>query len=101
MTPAIDDACAKCTDEQWRGYVLKALDAGEKRMDSMDSKIDANTEKLESIDKNTSKFLEVFNAMEGGFKVLGWLGAGLKWITATITAFSLFWKMVTGRWPFL
>lgn len=89
------------TEESWKDYVADALRDGQRRMDRMEGDIRKNTELTERVDANTQEFLTVFTSMKGGFRVLGWFGAALKWVTVTAAAASMFWKMITGRWPFL
>lgn len=40
-----------------------------------------NTEVLDLIKKNTSDIVEVWKAIEGGVKVLGWIGVIAKWVS--------------------
>ena len=49
------------------------------RMDKLEISMSENTALTHGIKADTSEFLEVFRAMCGGFKVLGWLGNIAKW----------------------
>lgn len=78
---------------EFRARVAAALAAGEKRMDSMEAgirahtdEVKANTRLTEEIRADTKEFLEVFKAVKGGFKVLGWIGAFLKWLSGLAIA---------------
>jgi hypothetical protein len=49
------------------------------RMDRLEASVSENTKLTQGIKEDTSEFLEVFRAVRGGFKVLGWLGNIAKW----------------------
>lgn len=51
--------------------------------------------KVDDIDRNTKGLVEAFNAMQGAFKVLGWIAAAAKpilWIGGLIVAAGAFWS---------
>jgi hypothetical protein len=49
------------------------------RMDRIEASVAENTRITQGIKADTAEFLEVFTAVRGGLKVLGWLGSVLKW----------------------
>ena len=51
--------------------------------------------KVDSIDKNTKGLVEAFDALQGAFKVLGWIASAAKpilWVTASIMAAGAIWQ---------
>jgi len=51
--------------------------------------------KVDSIDKNTSGLVEAINALDGAFKVLGWVASVAKpilWVGALIMAAGAVWQ---------
>ncbi len=42
----------------------------------------------------TSELLDVISAVRGGFKVLGWLGTGAKWIGGIAAAATAIWVLI-------
>jgi hypothetical protein len=51
--------------------------------------------KVDAIDKNTSGLVEAIDAMQGAFKVLGWIASAAKpilWVGALIMAAGAVWQ---------
>ena len=51
--------------------------------------------KIDSIDKNTKGLIEAINALDGAFKVLGWVASAAKpliWIGGLIMAAGAIWQ---------
>jgi hypothetical protein len=51
--------------------------------------------KVDSIDKNTKGLVEAFDALQGAFKVLGWIASAAKpilWVGALIMAAGAVWQ---------
>ena len=51
--------------------------------------------KVDSIDKNTSGLVEAIKALDGAFKVLGWIASAAKpilWVGALIMAAGAVWQ---------
>ena len=51
--------------------------------------------KVDDIDKNTKGLVEAFEAMQGAFKVLGWIAAAAKpilWVGGAIVAAGAIWS---------
>ena len=51
--------------------------------------------KVDSIDKNTKGLVEAFDALQGAFKVLGWIASAAKpilWVAASIMAAGAIWQ---------
>lgn len=61
------------------------------RMDLMDAEIKRN---IAATNVNTAlaqEILELFSAVKGGFRVLGWLGTGAKWLGGIAGAGVALW----------
>jgi len=51
--------------------------------------------KVDTIDKNTSGLVDAINALDGAFKVLGWVASAAKpilWVGALIMAAGAVWQ---------
>ena len=51
--------------------------------------------KVDSIDKNTKGLVEAINALDGAFKVLGWVASAAKpilWVAGLIMAAGAIWQ---------
>jgi hypothetical protein len=51
--------------------------------------------KVDSIDKNTKGLVEAINALDGAFKVLGWVASAAKpilWVAGLIMAAGAVWQ---------
>lgn len=56
--------------------------------------------KVDDIDKNTKGLVEAFEAMQGAFKVLGWIASAAKpilWIGGLVVAAGAFWSTLTKK----
>lgn len=71
------------TDEPLQTIEDRLL-AGSKRMELMDAEMTRNTELTQDI-------RDLLAAFKGGFKVLGWLGAGVKWAGMVAAAVLALW----------
>ena len=59
------------------------------------SRLLAVEEKVDSIDKNTKGLVEAIHALDGAFKVLGWVASAAKpllWIGCLIMAAGAVWQ---------
>jgi hypothetical protein len=56
--------------------------------------------KVDHIDKNTKGLVDAFDAMQGAFKVLGWIASAAKpilWIGGVFVAIGAFWSTLTKK----
>jgi len=56
--------------------------------------------KVDAIDKNTSGLVEAINALDGAFKVLGWVASAAKpllWIGGLIMAAGAVWQTLIKK----
>lgn len=63
----------RADDMTWQRAIERRLDVSDARMVAIEQSLKDNTD----VTKEVRDFL---TAMRGGFKVLGWLGTGAKWI---------------------
>jgi hypothetical protein len=105
-TDVTDDqqpASLPLSEIEFRAHVAAALAAGERRMDSLTEDIKANTDEVkantrltEEIRADTKEFLEVFKAVKGGLKVMGWVGTFLKWLSGVAVACGAIYMAAQG-----
>lgn len=67
--------------------MLEKHDELSARMDRLEVNMLANTAITQDIKSDTAEFLEIFKAMKGGVKTLGWLGNLAKWLAGLGAAF--------------
>ena len=56
----------------------------------------ANAKALAENTAITKEIKDAFDALKGGFKVLGWIGAAAKWVAAVVTAGGVLWALLHG-----
>lgn len=81
LTTATEERAASSTE-------LHAL--GE-RVTSVEEALASNTKLTKAAGEDTRELLALFIAAKGGFKVMGWLGEGLKWLGIVATAVAAIW----------
>lgn len=59
-----------------------------------------NTQAINAVRERTDEMVEVFMAMKGGFKVLGWLGQLAKWAAPIIALIAAIRHAGSSWWPF-
>lgn len=64
----------------------------EARMDALEKKLDKNTELTQGV-------VNVFNTLESGIKVMGWIGAVAKWVITIGSAVGVLWAIAHGKAP--
>lgn len=56
--------------------------------------------KVDSIDKNTKGLVDAINALDGAFRVLGWVASAAKpilWVGGLIVAAGAVWQTLTKK----
>jgi len=56
--------------------------------------------KIDSIDKNTKGLVEAFDALQGAFKVLGWVASATKpilWVAGLVMAAGAVWQTLIKK----
>jgi len=56
--------------------------------------------KVDSIDKNTKGLVEAFDALQGAFKVLGWVASAAKpilWVAGLVMAAGAVWQTLIKK----
>lgn len=78
------------------------FDVIELRLGAIDSAQKANALAIEEGNRDVREMLEIFAAVKGGFKVLGWLATALRWagwIAGACAAFYAAWHALIGGSP--
>lgn len=55
----------------------------------------ANTALTVKVNELTSELVDLFTAAKGAFKVLGWIGTGVKWVSGVAIAAGALWFVIT------
>lgn len=79
--------------------IHERLDAGDRRMQAIERDLKTNTEATQAVQANTRELLDVLAAMQGAFKVLGWIGKAAKplgAIAAAVAAIAAAWAALKG-----
>ena len=69
------------------------LDACDERMTRIESDLRTNTAATEQIRSNTADLVEFFQAAQGAFKVLNWIGRAAKPLTYIATLCASLWGL--------
>lgn len=90
----------------FRASVFSQFRAGSERMAKLEQATEHNSQALDAATKeiraqreDTAEMIELFQAMKGGFKVLGWLGLFAKWVVAIGAGVGLLAKLTNTPWP--
>jgi len=81
----------RATDRGLGGEVVsmkERLAKGDERMGRIEKSIEENT-------KATSEILEILNMGRSFFRVLGYVGNGIKWISSVLVAAGAIWYVFT------
>jgi tetrahydromethanopterin S-methyltransferase subunit B len=91
---------------EFRTQVFRQFHAGSERMAKLEQAtehnsqaLDAATKEIQAQREDTAEMIELFKAMKGGFKVLGWLGLLAKWAVAISAGVGLLMKLTGWSWP--
>lgn len=74
----------------------------EERVNAVEAALKENTRATLEGNRDAREMLEIFQAVRGGFKVLGWLGAVAKWVGGVLGAVGALyaaWHHSTGGKP--
>ncbi|AVS68945.1 hypothetical protein C8245_22845 [Paracidovorax avenae] len=76
------------------------LDAGDVRMSRIEAELESNSATTRQVAESTRDLVAFFQAAQGAFKVLNWIGAAAKpvgYIAAAITAGLGLWAALKGH----
>ncbi len=73
--------------DEVKAAVLGKFAEGEKRMNALQ-------EEITGLKESVGTLLEILEAAKGGFKFLGWLGVGAKWVGGVAGALTAIWLFV-------
>lgn len=82
-----------------KNNVTHALEEGTDRMDTLTCQIGKIETTVNKLDAKISLMIDIFNAGEGFFRVIGWIGKIIKWVVGigvAVYAIKLF--ITTGHW---
>ena len=85
----------RVSDQGLGGAVLtmqQRLDKGDKRMGNIEADLSINT-------AATNEVLEIVRMGKSFFKVVGWLGKGVKWTASIVAAIGSMWYVFTHGGP--
>lgn len=72
------------------------------RVDIIEITVDSHTDviaKLNNTHEMMHEMLEIFKTLQGGLKVIGWLGIMVKWVWPLVVGVTALWIFVkTGKW---
>ena len=85
----ITEMLATAGDE--RAASSAELHALHDRVTSVEDALKSNTKLTQEVGEDTRELLDLFRAAKGGFKVMGWLGEGLKWLGIVAAALTSIW----------
>lgn len=71
------------------------LEELEYRLDVLEGNVDKHAEQLTRIEKNTAELIETFQAFQGAWKVLNWIGKAAKPIALMTAFFGGLWALLT------
>ena len=91
---------------QCKTNIGKALETGTIRMDEIGHQVDLAVGKVnevaasvENLKASIGTLIEIFEAGEKFFKVIGWIGKGVKWTAMVGGSVALIWYFIkTGHW---
>lgn len=63
------------------------------RVKVVEDKIDSNTQATLEGNRDAREILEIFQAVRGGLRVLGWLGTAAKWVAGIAAAVGGLWTL--------
>lgn len=68
-------------------------------MDRIEASVQVNTDLTAALKSDTQDVLDILTAVKGGLKVLGGLGAALKWLAVAGGSLATIWAIATGKIP--
>jgi hypothetical protein len=102
--PSDNNAEARAAD--FRASVTHQLRLGGERMGRLEEATDHNSAAIEAATKeiraqreDTAELIEIFKAVKGGLKVLGWVGLLARWGAAIGAGAALLAKLTNTPWP--
>jgi hypothetical protein len=91
---------------EFRAMVSQQFRTGGERMTKLEAAtehnsvaIEAATKQIQAQTEATAEMIELFQAMKGGMKVLGWIGLFAKWAAAIAAGVGLIMKLTGWSWP--
>lgn len=85
--------------DQYHEAVMTRLGTGDVRMDAIEQQLAENTKLTHELKADTAELLEILQAGKSGLKVLGGLGALVKWVASVAAAIGALWGIYHGKFP--
>lgn len=63
------------------------------------AELKSNTEVTAEIKEMTAEMVDLFTAAKGFFKMAGWIGTGIKWVSGVAAALAALWLVFKGGFP--
>lgn len=82
----------RSTDQNYTALV-DSVDAIKADQKQIRAEIEENSALTRQLGDSTAEMVEMFNAAKGAFKVLGWIGTGVKWAGGIAAAGAAFWAL--------
>lgn len=79
--------------------LVAAIDAMQNEQREFRAELRKNSELTAKINEMTEEMVDLFAAAKGAFKVLGWIGTGVKWIGGVAAALGALWVIFKGGFP--
>lgn len=83
-------------DEEFRNKVMRSLQAGDERMDKIETSLCDNTKVVNTIKSTVDEIADIFLAAKGFFRMLGWIGVVFKWCAGVAAAGLTFYAAWRG-----
>ena len=81
MTGQVNDVTVESRLEAMEAR-MAAFEAMHARMGALETSLSENTKATLDGNRDAREVLEIFQAVKGGFRVLGWIGGAARWTTA-------------------
>ena len=100
MRAMITDNYGNLIEPASAATINERLDAGDARMSRIESELESNTAATRQVAESTRDLVEFFEAAQGAFKVLNWIGKAAKPVGYLAAAWSAglgFWTALKGH----
>lgn len=88
----------RSTDQNYTALVV-SVDELKADQQELHAELSENSEMTRQLQAATAEMVEMFNAAKGAFKVLGWIGTGVKWAGGIAAGAAALWALLHGPWP--
>lgn len=75
--------------------LMETVDKTQKEVEQLSASVTELKESVDTLTKSTADMVEMFEAGRGAFKVLGWIGTGIKWAASLAAGGVALWAIIT------